>query len=122
MSERHTEQVAFFIVYIKEAHPEDGWALTYNRRSGIGLEDPRSTEERTEVATSCALRMRTSIPVLIDEIGNEVARQYGGWPDRLYLIGKDGRIAFQGDEGPFGFKPEQLHQAIQAELTLAAGS
>jgi hypothetical protein len=122
MSERHTEKVAFFIVYIKEAHPEDGWALTYNRRSGIGLEDPRSTEERTEVATSCALRMRTSIPVLIDEIDNEVARQYGGWPDRLYLVGKDGRIAFQGDPGPFGFKPEQLDQAIQAELALAAAS
>lgn len=122
LSERHAEKVAFFIVYIKEAHPEDGWALTYNRRSGIGLQDPQSTEERTEVATSCALRMRTSIPVLIDEINNEVARQYGGWPDRLYLVGKDGRIAFQGDEGPFGFKPEQLDQAIQAELTPAAAS
>ena len=120
LSERHAGRVAFFIVYIKEAHPEDGWALTYNRRSGIGLQDPQSTEERTGIATSCALRMRTSIPVLIDEINNEVARQYGGWPDRLYLVGKDGRIAFQGDQGPFGFKPEQLGQAIQAELTLAA--
>ncbi len=119
LSERQTKKVAFFIVYIKEAHPEDGWALTYNRRSGIGLEDPQSIEERTEVATSCALRMRTSIPVLIDEINNEVARQYGGWPDRLYLVGKDGRIAFQGDQGPFGFKPDQLEQAIEAELTPA---
>ena len=75
-----------------------------------------SAAERTEVAHSCAVGMRTSIPVLIDEIDNEVARQYGGWPDRLYLIGRDGRIAFQGAEGPFGFKPEQLEQAIEAEL------
>ena len=116
LSERHTEKVAFFIVYIKEAHPEDGWALTYNRRAGIALTDPQSAAERTEVAHSCAVGMRTSIPVLIDEIDNEVARQYGGWPDRLYLIGRDGRIAFQGAEGPFGFKPEQLEQAIEAEL------
>jgi iodothyronine deiodinase-like protein len=122
MRERYAEKIAFFIVYIKEAHPEDGWALRYNRRSGIGLQDPQSTEERTEIAASCALRMRTSIPVLIDEINNEVARQYGGWPDRLYLVGKDGRIAFQGGEGPFGFKPEQLDQAIQAELTPAAAA
>ena len=122
MSDRYAEKVAFFIVYIKEAHPEDGWALTYNRRSGIALQDPQSTEERTEVAASCALRMRTSIPVLIDEINNDVARQYGGWPDRLYLVGKNGRITFQGGEGPFGFKPEQLDRAIGAELKAAAAS
>ena len=122
MRERYAEKVAFFIVYIKEAHPQDGWTLTYNRRSGIEPRDPRSTEERTEVAASCALRLHTSIRVLIDEIDNEVAREYGGWPDRLYLIGKDGRIAFQGAAGPFGFKPEQLEQAIQAELASAAAS
>ena len=118
MHARYGDHVAFFIVYIKEAHPEDGWALTYNRRAGIELQDPRTTEERTEVAASCALRMRTSIPVLIDELDNEVARQYGGWPDRLYLVGQDGRIAFQGGLGPFGFRPEQLQEAIETELAL----
>lgn len=120
MHDRIGEQVAFFIVYIKEAHPEDGWVLTYNRRSGIALRDPESAAERAEVAQSCALRMRTSIPVLIDGMDNDVARRYGAWPDRLYLIGKDGRIAFQGAPGPFGFKPEQLNQAIQAETRSAA--
>jgi type I thyroxine 5'-deiodinase len=64
--------------------------------------------------------MRTSIPVLIDEIDNEVARQYGGYPDRLYLIGKDGRIAFQGGPGPFGLRPGDLERAIDAELASAA--
>jgi Iodothyronine deiodinase len=122
MRERHSGRVEFFIVYIKEAHPEDGWALTYNRRSGIELRDPRSSEERTEVAATCAVRMRTAITVLIDDLDNEVARQYGGWPDRLYLIGRDGRVAFQGAAGPFGFKPEALEEAIQAELSSDATS
>jgi hypothetical protein len=122
MRERHAEEVAFFIVYIKEAHPEDGWALSYNQRAGIDIHDPQSIEERTEVATTCALRMRTSIPVLIDETDNGVARQYGGWPDRLYLVGKDGHIAFQGGPGPFDFKPEDLERAIQAELRNPAAS
>jgi hypothetical protein len=122
LRERYAERVAFFIVYIKEAHPEEGWALTYNRRAGIAIHDPQSTEERTHVATSCAVRMRTSIPVLIDGIDNEVAREYGGWPDRLYLIGKDGRVAFQGGDGPFGFKPEQLEEAIEAELAATPAS
>jgi hypothetical protein len=59
------------------------------------------------------------MPVLIDGIENEAARRYGGWPDRLYLIGRDRRIAFQGGEGPFGFKPEELKAAIETELARA---
>jgi hypothetical protein len=35
---------------------------------------------------------------------------------RLYLIGQDRRIAFQGGEGPFGFRPEALARAIEREL------
>ncbi len=56
------------------------------------------------------------MPVLLDGVDNEVARGYGGWPDRLYLIGRDGRVAFQGAEGPFGFIPEELAAALEAEL------
>ncbi len=116
MAERYAGRVAFFVVYIKEAHPEDGWVLETNRSEEIAVEDPDSDEARVEVAQACAVRLEIRMPVLIDGIDNEVARQYGGWPDRLYLIGRDGRIAFQGEEGPFGFRPEELDEAIRAEL------
>jgi hypothetical protein len=56
------------------------------------------------------------MPMVIDRVDNAVASAYGGWPGRLYLIRRDGRIAFQGDEGPFGFKPEELERAIEREL------
>lgn len=117
MAERYRDRVAFFVIYIKEAHPEDGWVLTRNREAKIAVADPSSDAERGEVAQACALRLEITMPVLIDEIDNEVARQYGSWPDRLYLIGKEGRVAFQGEEGPFGFKPEELEAAIQTELS-----
>jgi hypothetical protein len=116
---RHRDQVSFFIVYVKEAHAEGGWVQNYNRRSGISLKEPRSQAERAEAARTFVQRMGTSIPVLVDEIDNRVARDYGGWPARLYLVGRNGRIAFQGGEGPFGLKPDQLDEAIRAEL--AAG-
>jgi hypothetical protein len=112
----HGDEVAFFVVYIREAHPEDGWVLSVNREEEIALADPISLEERAAAAEACVLRLRTRIPVLLDDIDDAVALAYGGWPDRLYLIGRDGRIAFQGDEGPFGFKPAELEQAIEAEL------
>ena len=83
----------FVVVYIREAHPEEGWILPENRRSGVAVHEPTTDEERRTVASA-----------------------YGGWPDRLYLIGSDGRIAYQGGEGPFGFKPEELDGAIERYL------
>jgi hypothetical protein len=116
LAERYRDGVAFFVVYIREAHPEDGWVLSSNRDEGIALTDPTSSDERTEAAEACAVRLQIRMPVLVDAIDNEVARRYGGWPDRLYLIGRDGRVAFQGGEGPFGFKPEELEAAIESDL------
>ena len=114
--DRHGAEVAFFIVYIREAHPEDGWVLADNRRDEIALRDPTSLEERADAAEACVLRLGTHIPVLLDDVGDEVALAYGGWPDRLYLIGRDGRVAFQGERGPDGFKPEELAHALMTEL------
>ena len=110
------DRVAFFVVYIKEAHPEDGWVLDSNRRADIRETDPERDEERAAVAERCVQRLEIELPVLIDGVDNAVASAYGGWPDRLYLIGRDGRIAFQGGEGPFGFRPDELEAAIRSEL------
>ena len=62
--ERHQGAVAFFIVYIREAHPEDGWVLADTRRDGIELADPVSLDERAAAADACALRLETRIPIL----------------------------------------------------------
>jgi len=118
MYQRFGREVAFFIVYIKEAHPEEGWVLQANRALEIAVRDPATPEERATVAATCATRLRVSIPVLLDGPENLVASAYGGWPDRLYLIGRNGRVAFQGGEGPFGFKPAELEDAIERELTM----
>jgi hypothetical protein len=117
--DRYRDRVAFFVVYVREAHPEDGWVLTSNREAGISLTDPATEDEREAVAETCVARLSISMPVLLDGPDDEVARQYGGWPDRLYLVGRDGHIAFQGGEGPFGFKPDELGAAIEAELAAA---
>jgi hypothetical protein len=120
------EAVSFFVVYIREAHPEDGWVLESNREEGIEVTDAATAAERGEVAEACAVRSALDIPVLVDDVGDEVARLYGGWPDRLYLIGGDGRIAYQGGTGPFGFHVDELESAIERELAApsaaAAGS
>jgi len=111
--ERFGDRVDFCVVYIKEAHPEEGWVVTPNRDQDIVINDPTNDSERQAVATECALRLKIRMPVVIDPIDDAIARAYGALPDRLYLIGRGGRVVYQGGPGPFGFKPPQLEAAIQ---------
>ena len=119
---RYESEVAFFVIYIREAHPEDGWVLDENRESEIAIRDPATLLERAQAATACHTALHLPMPVLLDGPEDGVALRYGGWPDRLYLIGKNGRIEYQGGEGPFGFRPEDLARAIEAELKTVAGA
>ncbi len=114
--ERYRDRVDFAVVYIREAHPEDGWVVSMNRDEQIVFDDPKSDAERSEVAATCAIRLEIRMPVVVDGVDDRVARAYGALPDRLYLVGRGGRIAFQGEPGPFGFQPAALESAIEAEL------
>jgi len=104
------------VVYIREAHPEDGWAITSNRDEDISFMDPTTIEEREEAAEACAIRLKIRMPVVVDDLNDEIASAYGALPDRLYLIGKGGDIAFQGEPGPGGFEPSKLEAAINRIL------
>jgi hypothetical protein len=114
--ERYGDRVAFALVYIREAHPEDGWVVKMNREQGIAVRDPVTDEERRDVAKDCALRMKVRMPVLVDPIDDRTARAYGALPTRLYLVGKGGQITYQQPAGPWHLKPPELKQAIEAEL------
>jgi hypothetical protein len=83
------------------------------------VHEPTSEDERRQAASFCATKLKLSMLTAVDGIDNAVASAYGGWPDRLYLIARNGRIAYQGGEGPFGFKPKELERAIERELTSA---
>ena len=76
------------------------------------MHEPATVEERLAVASTCAANLHVEMPTVVDGIDNAVASAYGGWPDRLYLVGADGRIVFQGGEGPFGFLPSELERAL----------
>ena len=45
-----------------------------------------------------------------------VMTAYAAWPERLYLVGQDGRVLYAEDVGPFGFKPAELKEAIDRVL------
>lgn len=119
LAERYGDRVSFVVVYIREAHPEDGWVVTPNRDQGIEIMDPTNDEERHAVAATCAIRLQIRMPVVVDSVDDTIARAYGALPDRLYLVAEGGRVAFQGGPGPFGFDPTALEQAIEEVLANA---
>jgi hypothetical protein len=83
-----------------------------NVREGVVFRTPQSNDERFQVAESCVRTLGIHFPALIDGIENTVERQYTGWPDRLYLIDRNGRVVFKSAPGPFGFHPEGLQAAL----------
>jgi len=45
---------------------------------------------------------KLTIPCLIDDMGNPVDKLYRGWPTRIYVVRKDGRLGVAAGRGPFG--------------------
>lgn len=109
---RYGEDVRFLVIYIREAHPQDGWVMPSDVTPDIN--DPTSMAERRKVAGECEAAMEHGIRTYVDQMDDAVMTAYAAWPERLYLIGTDGRVAYQGGLGPFGFEPGELEQAIVA--------
>jgi len=119
---KFSDQVKFIKIYIREAHPVDGWWLGkglpkllikfYSPRAVTNITDPTTIEERRAVACDCEQALEYGIKTYVDEIDDRVNEAYAALPTRLYLIGIDGRVEYAGGLGPFGFKPAEFGKAI----------
>jgi Iodothyronine deiodinase len=85
-----------------------------NVRDGVLFATPKSDGERTSVANACWRKLGIKFPALVDGIDNRVEAAYTGWPDRLYLIDRGGKVLYKSKPGPFGFHPDELSRALQA--------
>jgi hypothetical protein len=61
-------------------------------------------------------RLALSLPLLLDEMANRASRAFAAWPERLVLVGADGRIVYPGSPGPWGFSPEEAREQLAAQL------
>jgi hypothetical protein len=111
--EEYKDRVAFYVVYIQEAHSSDVWQMASNIRDKVIYRTPQNFDERTEVASSCVRNLGIKIPAIVDDMNNSTERAYTGWPDRIYLIDREGRIALKTRPGPVGFDPSELSAHLQ---------
>ena len=84
-----------------------------NITQGVVFATPKSEDEREAVANSCIRNLHLQFPALVDDFSNSTETAYTGWPDRLYVIDRDGRVAFKSKPGPFGFHPQDVEQTLK---------
>jgi hypothetical protein len=109
---RYKDRATFVMVYVREAHPIDGWRMESNDRVEVSIAQPQSDAERIQVAQACSKRLELGMPMLVDTIGDTVGARYSGMPSRLYLLDHRGRVAYKSGRGPFGFKPAELEHSL----------
>ncbi len=104
MYQEYKDVAEFRMVYINEAHASDGKSpVGYAKKLGITEHDDYG--ERCTTAQMLLDDEKLTIPCLIDGMDNAVNEAYRAWPDRIFLVRSDGRLAVAADRGPWGFKP-----------------
>lgn len=116
----------FLSIYIREAHPVDGWWLggglsglaikRYAKKVAVDVYEPKTIEERRAVAGQCETALSYGIRTYVDDMQDTVNKAYAAHPTRLYLVGVDGRVIYAGGIGPWGYKPADLQKAIESYL------
>src|SRR5262249_39831730 len=73
----------FFTIYVREPHPGEHYG------------PHRSWAQKLEFARECRDQDRIQNPLLVDDLEGTVHRLYGVMPNMIYVIDKDGRIAYK---------------------------
>jgi hypothetical protein len=104
------------VVYIREAHTSDVWQDPDNLDDHVIFASPKNIAERSEMGQLCVVKLGIHFSAVVDGFDNATERNYTGWPDRLYVIDREGRVSYKARPGPFGFKPQGVADTLQKLL------
>lgn len=104
MYQKYKDVAEFRLVYIREAHALDSrWSSPQAEEHNI--KDATTFGERCSLAAAFIDNEKLTVPTIVDDIDNTVNEAYSAFPDRLFIVGVDGRIALAAERGPWGFEP-----------------
>ena len=66
------DRMDFYLIYIQEIHPTDGWQVPANERDELLVTQPTTADERAEVAGVCIINLKFEMPMLLDNMDNEL--------------------------------------------------
>ena len=73
----------FLTIYVREPHPGEHYPAH------------ESAEQKVRYARDCCEQDAIENPLLVDDLKGSVHRQYGTMPNMIYVVDKDGRIAYK---------------------------
>jgi len=81
---RYRDQgLEFFTIYVREPHPGEHYA------------PHRSWEQKLKSARDCREQDGVQNPMLVDDLDGSVHRCYGSMPNMIYIVDKNGKIAYK---------------------------
>jgi hypothetical protein len=116
------DRAQFLFVYVREAHPGSTLSVIDEQKKEVlaKIPQPDTLPARTQNAAACQRTFHLTLPVAVDDPDNTVGRAYAGWPNRVVIVGVDGRILHKTPPSPGGTKARQLRAWLEQNLPAAA--
>lgn len=107
--------VNFILLYIEEAHPEDGW---YIGDSNIYcIKQHQNINERKNGMSIIKNQIHKNVNILLDNMNNDGKKYFGVQYERIYIV-FDNKITYQGENGPFGYDLSDVELKLKELLQL----
>ena len=116
--DRFKDRAQFLLVYVREAHPDSILSVIgENGREALQkIPQPKDLSTRVSNASFCQRTKDLEIPIAVDKIDNRVGKAYAGWPNRMVVVGTDGKILFATDPSPSGTNAQKLRAWLADNL------
>jgi len=114
--ERYQDSAEFLLVYIREAHGAGSWQSTINQHEGVYLADAGTFEQKRGYAASCVRKLKIAYTAAVDPLDNGTEKAYVAWPSRIYVVDKQGRVAFNSLLDELSFDAAHLEAALQLAM------
>ena len=77
------------------------------------IEQTETLRQRQAVTQLCLDTLKLTVPTVVDGADNRVNAAYAAWPERLVIVDLQGKIAYPGAPGPWGFKTAEVEQWLE---------
>lgn len=126
IAKQYGEKLNVVVVYVIEAHPV-GSICPYkgieeitseNERDNILRHQPKTLEDRLELAKEFKRYLRVEAPIYVDTLANQAWKAFGAAPNIAFLVDSDGLVvARQG-----WFEGEAMQKSVDALLSTPRGA